>query len=94
MIVTEAARRHNQRRGAAAKKKGKAEMVQLHAECFLVYKSTILSETCSQCGSCLWSVVRGGKVGAEDRFSRRASILTKTDGTKESLCDACAKEYA
>jgi len=22
------------------------------------------------------------------------SILTKTDGTKESLCDACAKEYA
>lgn len=94
VIVTEAARRHNQRRGAAAKKKGKAEMVQLHAECFLVYKSTIPSETCSQCGSCLWSVVRGGKVGAEDRFSRRASILTKTDGTKESLCDACAKEYA
>ena len=80
---------------AAKKKKQEEQTVQLHAECFLAYKSTIPSERCGLCGSCLWTVVRGDEAaGSEDRFSRRASILTREDGTEESLCDVCAKEYA
>ena len=59
-----------------------AATVQLHSECFIAFKSTIPSETCSRCGSCLWAMAK------DNRFTRRASILTRGDGVEESLYSA------